>query len=91
MVTLVDDASKTQAGKAKKHTQMPDAAEKGVKTKDSSCDHAPAAAAAGALNLLPGEELTALTTGEMASVSSKLEEFARLNPDRVADRREDGT
>ena len=44
---------------------------------------AAAAADSAALNLLPREELTALTPDEMASVCRKLAEFARLNADRV--------
>lgn len=48
------------------------------------------AAAGGAkLKLVAGEELTALTRDEMASVCSKLEDFARSNPDRVGSK-EDG-
>lgn len=39
----------------------------------------------GGLSMFPGEELTALTLDEMARVARKLEEFARLHPDRVVE------
>lgn len=50
---------------------------------DAGAAAAVAAADSAALNLLPGEELTALTPDEMASVCRKLAEFARLNADRA--------
>lgn len=37
----------------------------------------------GGLPMLPGEELASLTHEEMDRVARKLEEFARLHPDRV--------
>lgn len=46
-------------------------------------DAGAAAVDSAALNLLPGEELTALSPDEMASVCRKLAEFARLNADRA--------
>lgn len=48
-------------------------------------DRAPAAGvdAATVLNIAAGEEVTGLTTDEMASVCDKLEQFARKNPHRV--------
>lgn len=46
--------------------------------------------ASGDLNLLPGEELTALSRDEMASVCAKLEAFARSNPGRAGTREDRG-
>lgn len=76
----VGGATETDAccAKGKNHTEI----EAGHDTRAPPTDAA-AAADSASLNLLPGEELTALTPDEMASVCRKLAEFARLNADRA--------
>lgn len=88
-LNMNDGTSKSTGGANEMNACCVTGKEKNEIEADHDISNAPTnatAAAAGesaSLNLQAGEELTALTPDEMASVCRKLTEFARLNADRA--------